>query len=669
MATAKPTPIDEQPERRQTLALILVMALGYLPLVRYLSWQITAFLALVLCLRLAAIRWPEAVPGRFALAALTGVGSLNCWYAYHGLPGKAGAAAFFVTMLGLKLLELRARRDYRVVAVFLGFLVVVQFLFDQGGLLTVYLAAVMLAAVVLLTDLNGGLGDSGWRQPLHISGRLALEALPIALVLFVLFPRLGSPLWNLGLDRQIGVTGMSDRLAPGSISELAINGELAFRARFDQPPPLASQLYWRGLVLWAAGESGWSPGLDPQLHPGDGRLEDARDWIDYEVVLEPSRQRWMFALDLPGKRPADSLLTADFQLLADRPIVAAKRYRTRSAMSYRTPALPERMRRYALQLPGNVTQRMRDLASGWRQGASGDWDVVESALDYFNREPFGYTLLPPRLGDNPTDEFLFETRSGFCEHYASSFATLMRIAGIPSRVVIGYLGGEMNRVGGYYMIWQSDAHAWVEVLIEGRGWVRVDPTSAVAPERVDNRSASELLGTGASVRFQLDKDSLFARAFRQARDLTDSLDAAWQDWVLDFAVEHQRSLLERLGLGPYGDSALIVLMVGTLSLVLGVILIALVRGGERLDPLERSYGRFCRRLARIGLARQDWEGPRDYGRRVTLARPDLAAPVGQIVSLYIHERYAGRPSAEGGRRLAGLVGRFRPRARAGIRRS
>jgi protein-glutamine gamma-glutamyltransferase len=668
MTTDRTTPIDEPPERRQTLGLMLVAALAYLPLAAHLSWQISAFLALVVGLRLAGVRWSAAAPGRFALLTLTVVGGLNCWHAYHGLPGKAGGAALFVTMLGLKLLELRARRDYRIVAVLLGFLVVVQFLFDQGAGLTVYLGAVMLGAVALLVDFNGGLGDRGWLRSIRVAGRLALEALPIALVLFVLFPRLGAPLWNLGLERGTALTGMSDRLEPGSISNLVINGDLAFRAHFDRPPPAASRLYWRGLVLWEAGETGWAPGLDPQYQPGDGRMERADGWIDYDVVLEPSGRRWMFALDLPGVRPPGSLLSADFQLLADQPLTTAKRYRMRSALDYRTADPPEQMRRYALGLPRNVTARMRDLVAGWRKDASSDWDVVESALDFFHREPFGYTLLPPRLGINPTDEFLFETRSGFCEHYASSFAVLMRIADIPSRLVLGYLGGEVNRIGGYYMVWQSDAHAWVEVLIEGRGWVRVDPTGAVAPERVDNRSASQLLGAGSSVRFQLGDNSLLGRTVLRVRELADSVQAAWQDWVLDYTVTHQRSLLALVNLDAYDDTALVVLMVVSLGLVTGLILVAMVRGGERLDPLERSYARFCRRLQRIGLPRRDWEGPRDYGQRVVVARPDLAAQVGHILAIYVRERYGSDSSTEGSNRFARAVGRFRPKAKAPISR-
>lgn len=653
--------IEEAPERRQVGVVLLLASLAYLPLLGYLSWQINGFLALVLCLRFAAIRWPGATPGRLALFALTVVGALNCVLVYHDLPGKTAGAALFATMLGLKLLELKGRRDCRVVAILIGFLVVVQFLFDQSLGLAVWLAAVLLGALLLLVDLNGGFSAPSWKRSARIVIRMALEATPIAAALFLLFPRLTSPLWDLGVDRSTGVTGLTDRLAPGAISELVINGELAFRARFDEPPPRAALRYWRGVVLWNVDESGWSPGLDPTLHRGDGALAQGSDHVDYEVVLEPSSRRWMFALDMPTELPEGGILSADFQLVSDSPITAPKRYRMRSALEYRTFEPQERIRRAALRLPSSVTHRMRQLARGWREDAANDWAVVEAGLRHFRREAFSYTLLPPPLGENPTDEFLFVTRSGFCEHYASSFALLMRIAEVPSRIVIGYLGGEPNQLGGHYMVWQSDAHAWVEVLISGRGWVRVDPTAAVAPERIDNRSAAQMLGRSASVRFQLGSENLLARGLRGVRDLADSLDAAWQDWVLDYRVEHQRSLLVKLGLGAFGESALVGLMLVAVAVGLGGVLLGLRRSGQWDDPVARAYSEFCSRMAAAGVVRAEWEGPQEFGRRIAAHRPDLAAQVSEILVLYEHARYAGLPTAAGGPILSRLVSRFRPR--------
>ncbi|WP_295384168.1 DUF3488 and DUF4129 domain-containing transglutaminase family protein [uncultured Thiodictyon sp.] len=658
---AKPDLIDEPPRRDQTIAITVAVAAAYLPLARFMAWQVSAFLALVLVLRFAAARWPAATPGRLTLLTLTLAGGMNCLIANHTLVGKVGGTALLVTMLALKLLELRTRRDHRVVAIVLGLLIVVQFLFDRGLGLTLYLSAVAVSAVALLVDLNGGLGAAPWRRTLGITLRLALQAAPLTLVLFLLFPRLNAPLWSLGFERDTSTIGMSDHLEPGSISELVVNGELAFRARFTGPAPKPSELYWRGLVFWEVDDRRWFSGIGPR-HKADPGLAQATDLIDYEVVLEPSQQRWLFALDLPVEHPTDTKLGAGFVLSANAPITTAKRYRARSALSYQTQAPSESERRYALRLPWNVTARMRSLVAEWSRDGATDWDLVQAGLKFFNREAFSYTLLPPPLGANPWDEFLFETRSGFCEHYAGSFAVLMRLAGVPARVVVGYLGGEPNRIGGYHMIWQSSAHAWVEVAIAGRGWVRVDPTSAVAPGRVDNRGASRLLGASAPLRFQIDTAGTMGQAIRQLRNLADSVDAAWQGWVLDFSSEQQNRLLEGLGLRAYGELALALIMMTSLALVMGLILLALLRQTQPQDPVTRSYALFCRRLARIGLTRAPGEGPADFTRRVAAARPDLAVAVRRILALYLRCRYMAKHTTADGERLAQGVRAFRPKA-------
>lgn len=663
MVRLSTTPIAEPPERGQVLAATLLVVAAYLPLGRFLDWRISAFVALLFALRAAALRWPGVRPGRIALFALTLAGGANCLNTYYSLAGLNGGAALLSTMLVLKLLEVRGRRDLRLLAVLIGFLPAVQFLFDQSISLAAYLGLVVLAALALLVDLNGGLGPRSARRVGELTLGLAAQAIPLTLVMFLLFPRLSAPLWDLGLDADTGLTGMSDRLELGSISELVLNGELAFRARFTRPPPGPDQLYWRGPVLWQANARGWSPGVDPAAR-SPPRLLKAQDPIDYEVVLEPSGQRWLFALDVPLGGAQGTSRNGDFQLLANTPVNTARRYRLRSALDYRTAEPTESARRSALELPPNVTGRMRDLVAGWRANASSDWAVVEAALRFFNQEDFHYTLLPPRLGANPTDEFLFETRQGFCEYYASSFAVLMRIARIPSRVVLGYLGGELNAIGGYHMVWQSDAHAWAEVVIPDRGWVRVDPTAAVDPARVDNRGASRILGGAVPLRFEIDSEGNLARSLRQLRFFADSLEAAWQDWVLDFSTDDQFSLLSRLGLGDYGEAGLTVLMVGSLTLVLGLVLLGMMRQGDRLTPLESSYRRFCRRLAAVGLPRRSDEGPHDYGRRVCNARPDLAQPVGRFIALYIRERYAPEHnSTDGSLRLERLLRGFRPRRR------
>lgn len=656
----KPIPVGERAEPRQILVTSLLVMAAALPLMRHLHWEVNAFLVLIFAVRLLGLRWPAAMPGTAVRVLLTFAGIANCLHGYHTLAGQDGGAALFATMIALKLLELNSKRDLRLASVLVGFLILVQFLFDESFMMALYAGAIALGVVAVLAHLNGGLKDSGPRPALRVAGSLSLQALPLTAVLFVLFPRLDAPLWSLGIDREVGMTGMSDTMEPGAISELVVNGEGAFRVRFDSRPPSPDQLYWRGPVLWEMDGRRWTPGSPPNEDARSTTLATAADPIEYEVVMEPTKQRWLFALDMPVTAPEDAFVTPEQQVVARHPVDALKRYRVRSALSYRTRAPSPKTRELALRLPDNITPRMRALVAGWKSQANSDWALVQRALAFFNREDFHYTLLPPALGDNPTDAFLFETRSGFCEHYASAFALLMRIGGIPSRVVLGYLGGEENDIGGYRIVRQSDAHAWVEVLIGGRGWVRVDPTAAVDPSRIDRRSAARLLGAAnSSVRFHLDETGALARFAHRMRLLADTLDASWQNWVLDFSSEDQLALLDELGLGGLREYGLAVLMMIAVSLTLGVILIALMRDTPKQDALDALYARFCRRLARAGLPRRPHEGPRDYGQRVIADRPDLGGPVRRFLAIYIPARYGVADSADAPTRLGAILRELR----------
>jgi protein-glutamine gamma-glutamyltransferase len=655
-------PSNERPERAQVLWVTLVLIAAYLPLAGHLAIQIGGFVGLLFAIRLASLRWPAVLPGTWPLAALTLIGVANAAVTYPGWSGQNAGTALFVSMLVLKLMELRRKSDIRLVATLIGFLVVVEFLFDQSPWLVLYLAAVVLGGITLLVDLNGGLGEARRRGALAVAVRLSLQALPLTLILFLLFPRLSAPLWSLGLDPSKATTGISDSLEPGAISELVLNGELAFRARFDGTPPAADQLYWRGPVLWETDGRRWSVGKDIASTDPAGTLLQAARPIDYEVTLEPTDQRWLFALDMPDSVPDGGFVSPDHQLIARQVVSAVKRYRVTSALDYRTASPNPASLAAGLQVPDNVTPRMRRLVKEWRSRSENDWALVQAGLQFFNRESFHYTLMPPRLGANPTDEFLFETRRGFCEHYAASFAVLMRMAGIPSRIVLGYLGGELNRVGGYHMVWQSDAHAWVEVLIDGRGWVRVDPTAAVDASRVDNSGASRMLGAGPSVRFTLEQADEIARFVRNMRLFVDSLDAAWQDRVLGFSVEDQLALLQRLQLGELREYGLIALMLAALGLTLGILVVASIRERKPLDPLQAEYARFCRRLAKIGLGRLPNEGPMDYAGRVAAQRPDLAPTVARFMALYIPARYGPGDPRDALVAIADLLSGFRPRA-------
>ncbi|MEJ2426095.1 MAG: DUF3488 and transglutaminase-like domain-containing protein, partial [Candidatus Thiodiazotropha sp.] len=269
---------------------------------------------------------------------------------------------------------------------------------------------------------------------------------------------------------------------PGMISELATSEEVAFRVQFDGMPPAPELRYWRGLVIWDTDGFSW---FNQTGSPFWKQTQDTdTPLIHYEVFLEVHQQPWLYSLDLPLNSPPQAVLTGDRQLLTRRSVNHPINYRLVSSTDQHDHRITPNLRQRALTLPENVTQREIDLAMKWKQSAGSDVELVQNALDHFHNQPFVYTLTPPLYPENPIDEFLFDGREGFCEHYATAFTQLMRLAGIPSRLILGYQGGEYNELGDYFIIRQSDAHAWSEVWLEGRGWIRVDPTAAVAPERI-----------------------------------------------------------------------------------------------------------------------------------------------------------------------------------------
>jgi transglutaminase-like putative cysteine protease len=382
--------------------------------------------------------------------------------------------------------------------------------------------------------------------------------------------------------------------------------------------------------------------------------------IAYSVVLEPTDQRWLFALELPTRLPERAQLSADFQLLARQPVTDLRLYRARSVVDYRMRGLSPRHERAALQLPDTITARMRALVADWQAQADSASALVQHALAFFNQAPFRYTLLPPKLGANPADAFLFETRAGFCEHYASSFVLLMRLAGIPARIVLGYLGAEYNPLSGDYLVRQSDAHAWAEVWLEEQGWVRVDPTAAIAAERIERALRFDTLDRFAPARLRVEATSALGQLIRGARVLADALDAGWTHWVVGFSSRDQLRLLDRLGLGPLREYGLALLMGGAGALVMLSWAWALARRPRPGDPVQRCWERFGRRLARVGLPPARNEGPLHYRDRVLRARPDLRPEVDAIVEEYLRRRYQRAPSARSPSALCRQIRRFRP---------
>jgi transglutaminase-like putative cysteine protease len=495
----------------------------------------------------------------------------------------------------------------------------------------------MLATLLVITvawiQLHGR--NIAFKPRLRIAAVLLLQAIPLTLILFILFPRVQGPLWGLPQDAYSS-SGLDDKMEPGSLSRLILSEAVAFRVSYKDKLPRRDQMYWRGPVLWYFDGRSWTPGNTALLAaPQFSGLDQA---IDYTVTLEPHNKTWLFALDAPDKISLPATLSHDFRLFSKKPVNARLRYEARSNLVYRANVQEsKRQIRRALQMPQQSNPRARKLAADWRAGNPNDAAIVNAALTYFNRQGFEYTLEPPLLGTNSIDEFLFETKLGFCEHYASSFVFLMRAANIPARVVTGYLGGEFNDIGNYYIVRQSDAHAWAEVWLAGQGWVRVDPTGAIAPARIQS-GLSASVSNNAALPFMARNPPQWLRDLRLNWD---TLANQWNQWVLGYDTERQFAFMTRLGMESVTWQKLAMNMALGLGILVGLFALFMLRHlyTRRPDKVQAAWLRLCKKLAKAGLPRAAHEGALDYAARVAAARPELAASIFDLATRYSALRY------------------------------
>jgi transglutaminase-like putative cysteine protease len=593
-------------------------------------------------------------PGKWLMGLVALAGAAGVLLEFRTLLGRDAGVALLVIMLALKFLETRTQRDAMLLGQLGFFLLVTNFLYSQtiGTALYMLACAWLLIAVLIGMQFTGPW--PGWRQPARRAGLLLLQALPLMLVLFLLFPRIQGPLWGLPHDAHAGLSGLSDNMSPGSLNSLILSDAVAFRAEFRGRIPEAQALYWRGPVLWNYDGKTWTA---PRFVLNAGELASSEPLIEYTVTLEPHNKRWLFALEMPTLRPPRSFVTRDMQLLSATPVRSRMRYEMKSHQRITYGADDsETLLQRALQLPEGFNPRTLGHARKLRQQFDDDRQLVDAVLAGFRNENFVYTLSPPLLGEHAVDEFLFGTRRGFCEHYASAFTVLMRAAGIPSRVVTGYQGGQINPVGDYVLVRQADAHAWSEIWLKGSGWVRIDPTAAVSPARVERGIASALPSS--------DPLPMFVRGniewLQRMRLTWDSVTYTWNQWVLGYNPERQRQFLSNIGFSDatWQKLAVVLFLCAGAAVLVGAALAFRELRSKRQDAVRAAYERFCRVLARGGLPRHPAEGPKRYAERAGRWRPAAAAAIDGITGRYIELRYGDSTSPQSLREFHRLVRRF-----------
>lgn len=614
--------------------------------------------AVALCWRWLNMGGHVALPPAILRAALTLILLLGWFASFRSFGGLAAGSALLILMASAKLLETRSRRD-AVITAFTILVLVLAAALDRQSLarLPLYLGTSWLALAVIMASGADGASRSA-RLALRTAGRTALLAIPLAALCFVLVPRLPGALWSAP-DGGQGRSGLSDEMTPGSISELALSDEIAFRVHFEGPAPAPPDRYWRGPVLHQFDGETWrrrGMAIREPAEPESGPLR-------YQITLEAHGRTDLYVLDMVGSvQGPRHYKTFDNQIVTYRPVMATTSYNAVSHLRVRNPeALSSTGRRLDTALPADRNPRSLALARRLRAQSASDAQFATQVLEYFRSGGFEYTLVPPLLGRESVDELLFETRLGFCGHFASAYVTLMRAAGVPARVVTGYQGGTFNPVGGYYTVRQSDAHAWAEVWLEGSGWKRIDPTAVVAPSRLQGRLDGLFAGQSA-----------VANLFRRAgwlQDLRDSWDAAgmwWQRRIVDFNQGAQLQLLEKLGLQRLEYGTLAMLMAGGAAIWL-LLLAAVMQARSRApwrDALARSWHGFARVLARHGVRIGPHDGPATVSRRAAAALPAAAAEIEAWSREYQRLRF-GRGNAPADRSaLAGLRQRLKAIARA-----
>jgi len=591
------------------------------------------------------------------------------------------ATVLLSAMICLKLLEVKNYRDKRniFIILFLGyFLVCTYFLNSQSLLISLYgLFLIFLITLNLAIYSRAPLTTIPIIPILSIIGKLALFAIPLTIILFLFFPRVPGPLWTLPSDDSSGTTGLSGEMYPGSVNNISESNEIAFRIDFDNIIPNANKLYWRGPVLTRTDGLSWqqSPIHDKPLGSSyKNIITNPNDYVSYTITLEPQKQPWVFTLEMPESLSSNFLkkpyLSKDLQYVVKHKISQVVQYRARSATSFYFAQHDPVEISLALRFPGGSNSKTFILGSKWKKEIKDKNRIIEKALDMFRYDDFYYTRTPPLMITNPADQFLFEAKQGFCEHYASSFVLLMRAAGIPARVVVGYQGMEYNKLGNYYVVRQSNAHAWAEVWLDDKGWTRIDPTAEIPQDHIDDsifdyRSRDlEYLNINYSNLNQLSQKFLInnwqtiSEWTNTINQYLDNLKYTWNNWLLGYDKKKQQLLMQFLGFN-YRWKNMIFLMFGLLFFCFSLIFyFQILKKINKDDHEVISYKKLLNKLSKQGLTIHPHDGPEKIKNAAIKKFKHKESQINAIFNYYIHLRYGKSYQTFSNKDFRKMVARF-----------
>ncbi len=649
--------IRSWPESARTLGVLAyAVLLALAPHVTHLPFWIPLCVIGTTLWRLWIEVHAGALPGKWLRNTIAMLAMGSVALTFRTLNGLEAGTALLGMMAGMKLLESRSARDYSILIFIALFLLYAELLFEQNIILLPYLLLCTTLIVTCLLRLHDGGAQLGYGVALKRASRMLLQALPLAVLLFLFVPRLPGQFWIMPSSNS-ATSGLSEEMTLGDVSDLSLSSAVAFRVEFEGAIPPAKERYWRAVVLHEFDGRSWRRRRGEMFAPQ--QVVPGEKTYRYRMLMEPSNLQWIPALDVPLQSDLRrSFITSDMQLFSFRPVSKLTAINVLAATDYQLGVDPPRtMLRFDTRLQGEHNPRARALAAKLRADSSDDAAYMRAVLTMFRQQNYYYTLEPPALGEHTVDDFLFETRRGFCEHFASAFTFLMRAGGVPARIVTGYQGGELNSISNYFTVRQSDAHAWSEVWLAGRGWVRVDPTAAIAPQRVERGLESAIA----------ESESVPGRTLRrtpwlyQLRQNWDALNTFWAATIVNFDSDDQRAVMNMLGFKNADWRTLgTALLIAFVSFFLAMMAwLGWRYRPQARDPVTEAYAALKAKLAKGGVHSLQYEGPVDYLARAANVLPALEPQLKELRDIYIGLRYQPNPSVLALSHLRHLVNQLR----------